>query len=398
MPCARHECGSPEHPQRLVERFKRRGYELFFQSCRTDGDTGAALGIAGCRSLQQGRRDYAAGQQTPNHPRQRDRRLRGQDRPRGDDHADRGKRGRGRLQLDDRRRDRFHGARVRIRIQRGRPRLCDPAGRKPGGIRREGGAHRREPARSPRHLAHRAADGAIRAHGTGIHVRTGGAERRKRPLRMVSGRLVRTSLHRKGLHLHAHPTGRLLPAADGDQRGRHGRENGCRARRGRHSGPHRVHPLLLPGRPAGAERIARTDAVPAAAGERRRRAGICMVRERRLTGGRNPTHVRLHAGERGRIRSLLPGDGHGRKPGRTPLAPHHARIVEANHRKNAPGDLLRTRIGTRHHDDGTARVEPGARIPARARTVRQRNGHGRIHRPEELRGGPSLRREPAEKG
>ena len=65
----------------------------FFQSCRTDGDTGAALGSAGCRSLQQGRRDYAAGQQTPNHPRQRDRRLRGQDRPRGDDHADRGKRG-----------------------------------------------------------------------------------------------------------------------------------------------------------------------------------------------------------------------------------------------------------------------------------------------------------------
>lgn len=152
------------------------------------------------------------------------------------------------------------------------------------------------------------------------------------------------------------------------------------------------------GRPAGAERIARTDAVPAAAGERRRRAGICMVRERRLAGGRNPTHVRLHAGERGRIRSHLPGDGHGRKPGRTPLAPHHARIVEANHRKNAPGDLLRTRIGARHHDDGTARVEPGARIPARARTVRQRNGHGRIHRSEELRGGPSLRREPAEKG
>lgn len=149
MPCARHECGSPEHPQRLVERFKRRGYELFFQSCRTDGDTGAALGSAGGRSLQQGRRDYAAGQQTPNHPRQRDRRLRGQDRPRGDDHADRGKRGRGRLQLDDRRRGRFHGARVRIRVQRGRPRLCDPAGRKPGGIRREGGAHRREPARSP---------------------------------------------------------------------------------------------------------------------------------------------------------------------------------------------------------------------------------------------------------
>ena len=98
---------------------------------------------------------------------------------------------------------------------------------------------------APRHLAHRAADGAIRAHGTGIHVRTGGAERRKRPLRMVSGRLVRTGLHRKGLHLHAHPTGRLLPAADGDQRGRHGRENGCRTRRGRHSGPHRVHPLLL---------------------------------------------------------------------------------------------------------------------------------------------------------
>lgn len=85
-------------------------------------------------------------------------------------------------------------------------------------------------------------------------------------------------------------------------------------------------------------------------------------------------------------------------PAAPPLAPHHARIVEANHRENAPGDLLRTRIGARHHDDGTARVEPGARIPARARTVRQRNGHGRIHRPEELRRGPSLRREPAKKG
>lgn len=36
MPCARHECGSFGDPQRLVERFKRRGYELFFQSRRTD--------------------------------------------------------------------------------------------------------------------------------------------------------------------------------------------------------------------------------------------------------------------------------------------------------------------------------------------------------------------------
>ena len=165
--------------------------------------------------------------------------------------------------------------------------------------------------------------------------------------------------------------GRLLPAADGDQRGRHGRENGT------------VHVVdVIPVRIAfippptwptrWCRRIARTDAVPAAAGERRRRAGICMVRERRLAGGRNPTHVRLHAGERGRIRSHLPGDGHGRKPGRT-LAPHHARIVESE----SPKKTLRVTCyeresGARHHDDRTARVEPGARIPARARTVRQR--------------------------
>lgn len=316
MPCARHECGSFGDPQRLVERFKRRGYELFFQSRRTDGDTGSAFGIAGCRSLQQGRRDHAAGQQTPDHARQRDWRLRGQDRSYGDDHADRGKRRGCRIQLDDRRRGRFHGARVRTRVQRGGPRLRDPAGRKPGGIRREGGAHRREPARSSHHLAHRAADGAIRAHGTGIHVRTGGAERRKRPLRMVSGRLVRPGLHPKGLHLHAYPAGRLHPAADGRQRRRHGRENARRARRGRHTGPHRVHPLFLLRRPAGAERIARADAVPAAAGGRRRRTGIYVVRGRHIAGRRNRPHVRLHAGEGGRIRGHLPGDGHGRKPSR----------------------------------------------------------------------------------
>ena len=140
-------------------------------------------------------------------------------------------------------------------------------------------------------------------------------------------RLVRTGLHRKRLHLHGAPNRETAPSrADlGDKRGRHGprkRLSPCTSWTSFRSASRLSSSYLA--NPLERERIASDGRCSCgAAGEGRRRAEYAGYVNGVLQEDATPTHVRLHAGERRRIRSHLPGDGHGRK-GRT-LAPHHAR-------------------------------------------------------------------------